>query len=134
MHRRRRSASNTDRPGRRGNWSRCRPERFGTVRTAARGRAGEVRLAVVSRARQVATEGSRPETRRVPSGGFFPGLEELVNDPAGGAPDDVVADCVVVDPILLLADAAGLAGMYLRVEQLIDGDDQQAAHLIRCQP
>src|SRR5207245_8097699 len=94
------------------------PERFGTVRTAARGRAGEVRLAVVSRARQVATEGSRPETRRVPSGGFFPGLEELVNDPAGGAPDDVVADGVVVNPILLLADATSLARVHLRVEQL----------------
>src|SRR2546430_10172970 len=82
----------------------------------------------------VAIEGSRPETRREPSGGFFPGLEELVDDPAGGAPDDVVADGVVVDPILLLADAAGLAGVHPRVEQPIHGDDQQTAYLVRCQP
>src|SRR5438105_2539394 len=86
------------------------------------------------RPRPVATEGSRPETRREPSGGFFPGLEELVDDPAGRAPDDVVADRVVVDPILLLADAAGLAGVHPRVEQPIHGHDQQTAYLVRCQP
>ena len=31
---------------------------------------------------------------------FFPGLENLVDDPPGGAPDDVVSDRVIVDAVL----------------------------------
>src|SRR5207248_6482725 len=55
--------------------------------------------------------------RRPPRSTLFPYTTLFRSDPAGGAPDDVVADCVVVDPVLLLANAAGLARVHLRVEQ-----------------
>src|SRR5438874_10262826 len=73
------------------------------------------------------------ETSRRWSGGFFPGLEELVDDPAGGAPDNVVADGVVMNSIPLLAQAARLGRVDLRIQELGDRDQQQTLHLVRRQ-
>src|SRR5438105_14612973 len=84
-------------------------------------------------ARPVAIRWSLRETRRRWSGGVFPGLEELVDDPPGGAPDDVVADCVVMNAVLLLAHIPRLGRVHLRIQQLGDRDHQQTLHLVRRQ-
>src|SRR5207245_1408645 len=130
----RRFAADTDRLERRGGWCRGRPGRSAIVRTAARRPTAKAGLAVDGRSRRVVTQWSLRERRRELSGRFFPGLEELVDDPASGAPDHVVADRVIVDAVLLLADAAGFGGVHAGVEQLGDRDHQHTLHLVGRQP
>src|SRR2546425_1133196 len=84
----------------------------------------------VSPAHPVAIRWSARETRRRLSGGFFPGFEELVNDSAGGTPDDVVADRVVMNAILLLAETPGLGRVHPPIQQLADRYHQKALDLV----
>src|SRR2546425_7680371 len=84
----------------------------------------------VSPAHPVAIRWSLRETRRRLSGGFFPGFEELVDDPAGGSPDDIVADRVVMDTDLLPLKASRLHRVDRGVEQLAHRRQQQALDLV----
>src|SRR5260370_26030908 len=132
--RRPRFAADIDRRVRRDSWSRSRRRKWVIVPTTAQGLMPKAGREGAAPAHRAAIEWSLRETRRALSGGFFPGLEELVDDPAGGAPDDVVADRVVVDSVLLLTDAPSLGRVDVGIEQSGDWHHEQTLHLVGRQP
>src|SRR5438128_11433189 len=130
MPRRPRCAADTGRRERRGSWFRFRLERCGSSWIIGKRPTLEARPAAVPRPRPVVTRWSLRETRRAPSGGFFPGFEELIDDPPGRAPDDVVAERVVMDAVQLLADAPGFGCGHSGWEKTGDEHHEGARDLV----